>query len=117
MNRLRLWLVDFRSQWGAGFALVMLVFSASVASITLVSVEQEIEIGRQANAQYRKETPELTDAATVRYVRDVTRRLSRVASGPKYPSRWNIRTAPRGAPRRASVAGASITPPASMTTP
>ena len=85
MNRLRLLLVGPRRQWGAGFALVMLVLSASAASITLVSVEQEIEIGRQANAQYRKETPELTDAATVRYVRDVTRRLSRVTSGPKYP--------------------------------
>ena len=58
---------------------------SSLGAITLVSVEQEIAVGRQANAQFRKETPELTDAATLRYVRDVTRRLSRVASGPKYP--------------------------------
>jgi predicted Zn-dependent protease len=85
MNRLRLLPVGSRRQWGAGFALVMLVLTASAASITLVSVEREIEIGRQANAQYRKETPELTDAATVRYVRDLTRRLSRVANGPRYP--------------------------------
>ncbi len=58
---------------------------SSLGGITLVSVEQEIAVGKQANAQFRKETPELTDAATLRYVRDVTRRLSRVASGPKYP--------------------------------
>ncbi len=58
---------------------------SSLGAITLVSVEQEIAVGRQANGQFRKETPELTDAATLRYVRDVTRRLSRVASGPKYP--------------------------------
>jgi predicted Zn-dependent protease len=57
----------------------------SLGAITLVSVEQEIAVGKQANAQFRKETPELTDAATVRYVRDVTRRLARVANGPKYP--------------------------------
>ena len=58
---------------------------SSLGAITLVSVEQEIAVGKEANAQFRKETPELTDAATVRYVRDVTRRLTRVATGPKYP--------------------------------
>jgi beta-barrel assembly-enhancing protease len=58
---------------------------SSLGAITLVTVEQEIAVGKEANAQFRKETPELTDAATVRYVRDVTRRLSRVANGPKYP--------------------------------
>jgi predicted Zn-dependent protease len=58
---------------------------SSLGAITLVSVEQEIAVGKEANAQFRRETPELTDAATLRYVRDVTRRLSRVALGPKYP--------------------------------
>ena len=50
-----------------------------------MSVEQEIAIGKQTNAQVRKQTPELSDAAVVRYVRDVTRRLARAATGPKYP--------------------------------
>ena len=66
-------------------AAVLLFSMSSVGAITLVSVEQEIAVGKQANAQFRKETPELTDPATVRYVRDLTRRLSRVATGPKYP--------------------------------
>jgi predicted Zn-dependent protease len=67
-------------------ALVILVLStASLPAITLVSVEQEIAIGRQANAQMRKETPEITDATVIRYVRDVGGRLARVATGPKYP--------------------------------
>jgi beta-barrel assembly-enhancing protease len=66
-------------------AAMLFVSMSSLGAIELVSVEQEIAVGREANAQYRKETPELTDAATVRYVRDVTRRLSRVATGPKYP--------------------------------
>jgi len=85
MNRSGLGALGSRLRWGAGAALVMLGLSASAATITLVSVEQEIAVGKQANAQFRKETPELTDAATVRYVRDLTRRLSRVATGPKYP--------------------------------
>jgi predicted Zn-dependent protease len=66
-------------------AAFVLFSSSLIGGITLVSVEQEITVGKQANAQFRKETPELTDAATVRYVRDLTRRLSRVATGPKYP--------------------------------
>ena len=40
-------------------SLVLLGLFASVR-ITLVSVEQEIAVGKQANAQVRKETPELT---------------------------------------------------------
>jgi beta-barrel assembly-enhancing protease len=66
-------------------AALLLFGASSLGAITLVSVEQEIAIGKQANAQFRKETPELTDTATVRYVRDLARRLSRVATGPKYP--------------------------------
>lgn len=71
-------------------ALVLLVFSAtSLGAIStdswLLSVEQEIAIGKQANAQFRKETAELTDAAVRRYVRDLGVRLTRAATGPKYP--------------------------------
>ena len=55
------------------------------AAISLVSVQQEIEIGREANAQVRREVPELRDAEVRAYVRDVVRRLVRVAPGPKYP--------------------------------
>jgi predicted Zn-dependent protease len=63
----------------------MLAFTVPTAAITLVSVEEEIAIGKQANAQVRSQTREVTDAQVVRYVRDVTRRLARAASGPKYP--------------------------------
>jgi len=67
-------------------AIVFLVFScASLGALTLVSVEQEIAIGKQANAQFRKNTPELKDAAVVGYVRDVGGRLARAATGPRYP--------------------------------
>jgi beta-barrel assembly-enhancing protease len=54
-------------------------------AITLVSVDQEIEIGKQANTQIRKEMPELRDADTVKYVRSLGRRLAAHASGPTYP--------------------------------
>jgi predicted Zn-dependent protease len=58
---------------------------AVVAAITLMSVEQEIAIGREVNAKMRKDVPELTDAGVRAYVRGITQRLVRVAPGPKYP--------------------------------
>jgi predicted Zn-dependent protease len=67
----------------------VLVVPAALA-ITLVSVEQEVAIGREANAQIRKEVPELSDAQVRTYVRDVGRRLARVAPGPEYPYSFAI---------------------------
>ena len=58
---------------------------AVVAAITLMSVDQEIAIGREANAKVRNEVPELTDAGVRAYVRGIVQRLVRVAPGPKYP--------------------------------
>jgi predicted Zn-dependent protease len=57
----------------------------ALSGISLISVQQEIEIGRQTNAQVRKDVPELRDADVRAYVRDLARRLVRVAPGPKYP--------------------------------
>ncbi len=72
-------------------AFACLVFSvASLSAITLVLVEQEIAIGKQTNAQFRKETPELKDQAVVRYVNDVGKRLARAATGPKYPYSFQV---------------------------
>lgn len=64
---------------------VPILVSTLAAAISLVSVDQEIEIGKQANAQVRKQVPELRDAATVRYIRSIGQRLVRHAGGPNYP--------------------------------
>jgi predicted Zn-dependent protease len=58
---------------------------ALLFAITLVSVEEEIAIGRQANAEVHKQVPELRDAQTVAYVRGLAQRLVRSAPGPRYP--------------------------------
>jgi predicted Zn-dependent protease len=75
---------------GVALALVFFSLGASPATMTLVSVEQEIAVGKQANAQFRKETPELKDPAVAHYVSDVGRRLARAATGPKYPYSFTI---------------------------
>lgn len=62
----------------------------SYAQFSLVSVEQEVEIGQQANAQIRKEVPELRDAQVAEYVRSLGRRLAARATGPKYPYTFTV---------------------------
>ena len=75
----------------AGLAAIGLALAASVAgAVTLISVEQEIDIGRQANAQVKAETPEVTDPALVGYVRELGRQLARRATGPKYPYSYSM---------------------------
>jgi predicted Zn-dependent protease len=56
-----------------------------LAAITLLTVKEEIEIGRQANADIRKEVPELSDREVRDYVRGIGARLAKAAPGPKYP--------------------------------
>lgn len=57
----------------------------ALAGITLVSVPQEIEIGREANTQVRKTTAELRDPQVTTYIARVGQRLARAAPGAKYP--------------------------------
>jgi predicted Zn-dependent protease len=66
------------------------ILLATALAISLVSVEQEIAIGRQANAQIRTKVRELRDDATVSYVRGVGQRLVAQARGPKYPYSFSV---------------------------
>src|SRR5688500_5491369 len=69
---------------------VVLTFVLALAQFSLVSVEQEIEIGRQVNAEVRNDMPELRAAAVNAYVRALGRRLAQHASGPKYPYSFGV---------------------------
>ena len=62
--------------------------------MVLVSVEEEIEIGRTANEQVRKQVPEFKDSTVTRYVRDVGKRLVRAAPGAKYPYTFAVADLP-----------------------
>lgn len=63
---------------------------AGVLAITLVSVNQEIEIGRQANREVRTTLRELKDREVAGWLRDVGQRLVRVAPGEKYPYSFSV---------------------------
>lgn len=67
---------------------VVVVLAAAVvplASQFLISVKEEIALGRQAQRDVKARTPELDDAAVVGYVRSIGSTLVRHAAGPKYP--------------------------------
>jgi predicted Zn-dependent protease len=60
------------------------------AQFSLVSVEQEIDMGREMNAQVRRKMPELKDTAVIAYVRGMGSRLVQHASGPRYPYSFSV---------------------------
>ena len=69
---------------------IWLVLVASVSTVTLVSVSDEIAIGRQAQQEVRKQVPALNDRAVVSYVASIGRQLAARAGGPKYPYSFSV---------------------------
>jgi predicted Zn-dependent protease len=65
--------------------LIVTVFSVTVGAIQIVSVADEIAIGKQAQADMRRETPQVSDATVLAYVARIGRRLAAHANGERYP--------------------------------
>jgi predicted Zn-dependent protease len=68
----------------------MRLFVAGLLAITLVSTDEEIAIGKQADQQVRQQMAVLADQQTVAYVRGLGRRLVTAAPGPKYPYSFSV---------------------------
>jgi predicted Zn-dependent protease len=62
---------------------------AALAAITLISVPDEIKLGREAQKQVRASTP-MVSGATASYVAAVGRQLAAKAAGPKYPYGFSV---------------------------
>ena len=52
---------------------------------SLLSVEDEIELGKKSQGEVRNQTPVLNDGSVNNYVKGVFQQLARNAGGPKYP--------------------------------
>jgi predicted Zn-dependent protease len=76
----------------AGVSLLFVLATASGvgAAFTLVSVQQEVELGQQAQAEISKQMPVLGDAQLDRYIDSVGERLAANAPGPKYPYSFGV---------------------------
>jgi beta-barrel assembly-enhancing protease len=68
-----------------GLTLAVSLGSGSVAALQLLSVQDEIAIGRQAQQEVKQQTPEVTDPQVRGYVAELGGRLAAHASGEQYP--------------------------------
>src|SRR5262245_51537433 len=59
-------------------------------AIALISVDQEVAIGKQAHTQAQGQMVVLRDGAINTYVRGLGQRLARLAPGPKYPYSFTV---------------------------
>jgi predicted Zn-dependent protease len=68
------------------------LLSTSVGAMQLISVADEIAIGKQAQAQLKTKTPRVKDAAVQAYVARIGRRLAEHASSPatRYPYSFTV---------------------------
>ena len=75
----------------ARYVVIVLTFTvASVAAINFVSVQDEIAVGKEAQAQVRRQTPELHDETVHAYIVKIGRQLAARASGTRYPYSFSI---------------------------
>jgi predicted Zn-dependent protease len=64
--------------------------SASVSALVIISVPQEITIGRQLQADTAARLPHVRDAVIQQYLSGIGRALVRVAPGPRYPYSFHV---------------------------
>ena len=76
----------------SAFAGVLLIApgAAPRAQISLISVDQEIALGRQAQKEVGAKVPRLTDRTVAAYVRSIGARLAAGAGGPRYPYSFSV---------------------------
>lgn len=81
---------DGRVAWAGGVGLVCALLSVAAGAMQLVSVADEIAIGRQAQAKVKQETPQLRDAAVQAYAARIGRQLAAHAKGARYPYSFSV---------------------------
>jgi predicted Zn-dependent protease len=67
-----------------------LAMSVAVSAIQLISVADEITIGKQAQAKVRSETPRVTDGPSNAYLTAIGRKLASHAKGERYPYAFSV---------------------------
>jgi predicted Zn-dependent protease len=71
-------------------SLICLWLVAPAAALSLISVKQEVDIGRQAQQEIKKDVPQVRDSAVADYVAGLGRALAARARGPKYPYSFTV---------------------------
>jgi predicted Zn-dependent protease len=71
-------------------ALTLWASTSAIGALKLISVNDEIALGRQAQQDVRRQVPELRDSAVNNYVKSLGRRLAARADGPRYPYTFDV---------------------------
>ena len=74
----------------AGVAAFVGAGSLVSAQFRLISVEDEIALGREAQQAVRKEVPVVADRQVTQYISGIGRRLAARAPGPRYPYTFTV---------------------------
>jgi predicted Zn-dependent protease len=74
-----------------GFALC--AGATGVGAFSLISVDQEVQIGRQAQAEVRQQVPEVRDRVVTAYIQSLGRTIAASADGPRYPYSFSVANA------------------------
>jgi predicted Zn-dependent protease len=70
--------------------LVLLLGTTAAYALSLISVKDEIAMGRDAQQQVRKAVPSVGDSEVTAYVERLGKSLSARATGPRYPYSFSI---------------------------
>ena len=71
-------------------AFVLGLSSTAIGALRLISVNDEIALGRQAQQDVRRQVPELRDSVVSNYIENMGRKLAARADGPKYPYSFDV---------------------------
>jgi predicted Zn-dependent protease len=64
--------------------------SAAVGALNLISVNDEIALGRRAQQEVRQQVPELRDRTVSGYIENLGRRIAARADGPRFPYTFDV---------------------------
>jgi predicted Zn-dependent protease len=64
--------------------------STAIGALSLISVKDEIAIGRQAQQDVRRQVPELRDSSVNTYIERLGRRIAAHADGPRYRYSFDV---------------------------
>lgn len=73
-----------------GTMALTLCATTAIGALNLISVKDEVALGRKAQQQVRQQVPELRDATVNRYIDSLGRRIAAAADGPRYPYSFDV---------------------------
>jgi predicted Zn-dependent protease len=82
--------VRLRFATAAAWSVFAVLAAALLAAPSLISVQEEIALGRESQRQVKAQVPVLTDRTVSTYIDSIGRRLASHARGPKYPYSFSV---------------------------